>query len=293
MGKKRIKRFHAVPRRLNRSFGGNVVLIGFTGMVGLLMLLPLIYAISSSLKPYHELWYFPPRFFVENPSTDNFKDLFSLLNSVWVPFSRYLANTLFIAILGTAGHVILSSMCAYTFSKHEFFGGKTAFRLIVLSLMFSTAVTEIPNFLIISKLRLIDTQWALILPAFSAPFGLYLMKQFMDSMIPESLLEAARIDGAGEFCILFRIVMPMVKPAWLTLTVFSFQSLWNINGSVYIQSENIKTLNYVTGQIVQGGLARAGTGAAAIVIMMILPITVFIITQSNIIETMSSSGMKD
>lgn len=184
-------------------------------------------------------------------------------------------------------------MCAYTFSKHRFPGSRISFRLIVLSLMFSSAVTAVPSYLIIAKLHLVDTLWSLILPAFSSSLGLYLMKQFMDSMVPDSLLESARLDGASEGRILFQIVMPIVKPAWLTLIVFSFQNLWNASGGIYIQTENWKTLNYVIGQIVSGGIARAGTGAASIVVMMVLPITVFVITQSNIIETMATSGMKD
>ena len=138
-----------------------------------------------------------------------------------------------------------------------------------------------------------DTLWALILPAFSSSLGLYLMKQFMDSMVPYSLLESARLDGAGEFRILFQIVMPIVKPAWLTLIVFSFQNLWNASGGIYIQTESWKTLNYAIGQIITGGIARAGTGAASIVVMMLLPILVFVVTQSNVIETMATSGMKD
>ena len=141
-------------------------------------------------------------------------------------------------------------------------------------------------------MHLKDTYWALILPAFSSSLGLYLMKQFM-TQLPDSLIEAAKIDGAGEWRIFSRIVMPNVKPAWLTLIVFSFQNLWNASGGVYIQSEDIKSLNYAISQIVSGGIARAGASAASIVVMMLLPLIVFFITQSNIIETMSSSGIKE
>ena len=279
--------------RLNRSVHGNIILLVFVSIFAVLMLLPLIYSVSSSLKPLNELWYFPPRFFVENPTWKNYADLFSLLNTSWVPFTRYLSTTLLVSVVGTGGHVVLSSMCAYTFSKHRFIGSRVSFRLIVLSLMFSSSVTAVPSYLIIAKLHLVDTLWALILPAFSSSLGLYLMKQFMDSMVPYSLLESARLDGAGEFRILFQIVMPIVKPAWLTLIVFSFQNLWNASGGIYIQTESWKTLNYAIGQIITGGIARAGTGAASIVVMMLLPILVFVVTQSNVIETMATSGMKD
>jgi ABC-type glycerol-3-phosphate transport system permease component len=164
---------------------------------------------------------------------------------------------------------------------------------VVMSLMFSGAVTGIPNYLIISKLGWIDTYAALIVPAFASSLGLYLMKQFMETMVPDAILDSARIDGANEWTNFWKIVMPMVKPAWLTLIIFSFQGLWSMGGSIYIYNEKYKTLNYAISQIISGGLARAGAGAAAAVIMMILPVTVFIITQSNIVETMASSGMKE
>ena len=278
--------------RWNRSVGGNICVFTFIGVFAALMVLPLIYAISSSLKPLSEMWYFPPRFWVTSPTTKNFKDLFYLLNDSWVPFTRYLFNTLFVSVAGTCGHVILASMCAYVFTKHQFIGRDLMFNMVVLSLMFSTAVTGIPSYIIMSGLHLTDTYWALILPAFSSSLGLYLMKQFM-TQLPDSLIEAAKIDGAGEWRIFSRIVMPNVKPAWLTLIVFSFQNLWNASGGVYIQSEDIKSLNYAISQIVSGGIARAGASAASIVVMMLLPLIVFFITQSNIIETMSSSGIKE
>lgn len=196
-------------------------------------------------------------------------------------------------IVGTFGHVVLASMCAYVFTKHQFIGRNFMFNMVVLSLMFSTAVTGIPSYIIMSGLHLTDTYWALILPAFSSSLGLYLMKQFMSSNVPDAIIEAARIDGSGEFRLFWRIVMPMVKPAWLTLIVFSFQNLWNASGGIYIQSEDIKSLSYAISQIVSGGIARAGASAASIVIMMLLPILVFFFTQSNIVETMSSSGIKE
>lgn len=265
----------------------------FIGIFAFLMVLPLVYAITSSLKPLNEMWYFPPRFWVANPTIKNYKDLLYLLNDSWVPFTRYLFNTLFVSLVGTFGHVVLASMCAYVFTKHQFIGRNFMFNMVVLSLMFSTAVTGIPSYIIMSGLHLTDTYWALILPAFSSSLGLYLMKQFMSSNVPDAIIEAARIDGSGEFRLFWRIVMPMVKPAWLTLIVFSFQNLWNASGGIYIQSEDIKSLSYAISQIVSGGIARAGASAASIVIMMLLPILVFFFTQSNIVETMSSSGIKE
>ena len=282
-----------INKRINRSLGSSIFVYSIIGIFAAFMVIPMIYAISNSLKPLNELWIFPPRLFVINPTIKNYNDLFNLISDSWIPFSRNIFNTLFISICGTLGNIILASMCAYSISKLRFYGSKTTFRIIVYSLMFSATVTTIPNFLIITRLNLIDNYLAIILPAFSAPLGLYLMKQFMESMVPDSLLEAAKIDGAREGVIFFRIVMPIIKPAWLTLVIFSFQSLWNSGSNLYIQSEELKTLNYAISQILAGGIARAGVGAAAVVVMMILPIIVFVFTQSNVVETMSTSGMKD
>ena len=282
-----------VKKRLNRSLGSDIFIFSIIGIFGFLMLLPLIYAISSSLKPLSELWLFPPRFFVRNPTLKNFEQLFGIMSNSWVPFSRYVFNTLLISVVGTGGHVIVASMCAYAICKIRFYGSKTLFHVIVYSLMFNTAVTGTISFFIISRLYLMDTYLAIILPAFASSLGLYLMKQFMESKVHETLIEAAKIDGSGEWLIFWKIVMPMVKPAWLTLIIFSFQGLWNTGSNVYIQSDQLKTLNYAISQIVSSGIARASVSAAATVLMMALPILVFVVTQSNVVETMATSGMKD
>lgn len=287
------KRVRHKKLRLNRSAGGNIAINILLCLMGVFMVLPMVYAVSNSLKPLNELWIYPPKFFVENPTFSNFKNLFNMMNDSWVPFSRYVANTVFISVVGTLGHVFLSSLCAYALAKHDFPGKNILFKMVVFSLMFSTVVTAVPNFLIMAKLRLIDTHWSIILPAFSSSLGLYLMKQFMEANIPDTLIEAAHIDGAKEGTVFFRIVMPLVKPAWLTLMIFSFQGLWGATATSTIRSEELKTLNYALSQVVAGGVARQGASAAASVIMMIVPILVFITTQSNIVETVATSGMKD
>ena len=269
--------------------GINIMLI----LIGLVMVLPIVYIISSALKPLDEIWMFPPRFFVQNPTLKNFTDLFRIMSNSTVPFARYIFNTVFVSVIGTTGHVIIASMCAYVFAKHQIPGGKIMFNMVVMALMFTTAVTAIPSFLVMSALKIVNTYSSLILPAFSSSLGLYLMKQFMEQMIPNSVLESARIDGAGEWRIFWKIVMSMVRPAWLTLIVFSFQALWNIGPTVFIYSEKLKTLNYALSQILAGGVARAGAGAAAVFLSMIVPIILFVIVQSNVVETMSTSGMKD
>lgn len=254
----------------------------------------MVFAISNSLKPLNEFWVFPPRFFVKHPTFNNFVDMFNLLDLSWVPFSRYVFNTVIIALIGTAGHVLLASMCAFAFAKYSFRGSKFLFQTVVLALMFNTTVTAIPNFIIMSRLHWVDTYFAVIVPTFAGSLGLYLMKQFMETMIPDSLIEAAEIDGANKWYIFWKIAMPNVRPAWLTLIVFTFQGLWNSGSTVYIQSEQLKTVNYALSQIMAGGsIARAGAGAAATVVMMLPPMIVFMLTQSNIVATMATSGMKD
>lgn len=278
--------------KINRSHAGNTFILIFILIMGAFTALPLVYAVSNSLKPLDELWIFPPPLFPNRPTLQNYADLFSLMGTSWVPMSRYLFNTVFITICGVLGQVIFASMCAFPLSKHNFFGKKIIFKLIFFSLMFSPAVTAVPTYLVMEKLGWIDSYLAIIVPAMGSSIGLYLMKQFMEQ-IPDALLESASIDGAGEWRKFWIIIMPLVKPAWLTLMVFSVQSLWNMGASVMIYNEQLKTLPYAISQIVSGGIARAGASSAVMVLMMIVPITVFLITQSNIIQTMASSGIKE
>ncbi|MBQ7353252.1 MAG: carbohydrate ABC transporter permease [Clostridia bacterium] len=290
MQKMRVRKHQVV---LNRSKGGDAGIFLFLIIMGAFMFLPMLYVIMQSLKPLDELWMFPPRFYVEHPTFKNYGDLFTLLSDSWVPFSRYIFNTVLITAAGTFGNLIFSSLAAYAIAKIPFPGRKGVFWLIQRSLMFTATVTAIANFLTLSALNLMDNPLAIIIPAWGSSMGLYLMKQFMDSSISDSVLESARLDGCSEFRTFWTIAMPMVKPAWLTLIIYSFQGLWNTGASAYIYSEQWKTLNYAITQITAGGIARAGASAAGSVIMMIVPILVFVISQSNIIETMASSGMKD
>ena len=290
MAKLRTRKHRVV---LSRSAGGDAGITVLLTILGIFMFLPMIYVVMQSLKPLDELWMYPPRFIVMNPSLNNFKDLFVLMNDSWVPFSRYIFNTVFTSVCGTFGHLFLASMCAYALAKIKFPGGKMVFKTIQTSLMFHSTVTAITNFMLMSAFKMIDTYWAIIVPSWGYTLGLYLMKQFMDSSVPDTVLESARLDGASEIRTYWTIAMPMVKPAWLTLIIYSFQSLWNAGASTYIYSEQLKSFNYAIGQITAGGIKRAGASAAATVLMMAVPILVFVISQSNIIETMGSSGMKD
>lgn len=278
---------------LARSAGGDAGITVILSLLGAFMFVPMFYVIIQSLKPLDELWMYPPKFWVMSPTLKNYKDLFTLMQTSWVPFSRYVFNTIFISVGGTFGHLFLASLAAYALAKIRFPGSIGIFLSIRTSLMFNATVTSITSFLIMSWFHWLDTYWALIIPAWGSTLGLYLMKNFMDTNVNDSVLESARLDGASELRIFWTIAMPMVKPAWLTLIIYSFQGLWNAGSSVYIYSEQYKSFNYAISQILAGGIKRAGAGAASLVIMMAVPIAVFVISQSNIIETMGSSGMKD
>jgi ABC-type glycerol-3-phosphate transport system permease component len=279
-------------KRINRSWQVDFLLFILLGLFGAFMAIPLIYTINNAFKPLDELFLFPPTIFVRNPTFNNFPDLFHLMAKSWVPFSRYIFNTVFITLVGTVGHVILASAAAYPLAKYNFRGSKSLFTIIVLSLMFSSQVTAIPNFMTMSWLGWVDTYWAVIIPAFAFPLGLYLMKQFIEQ-IPMALIESAKIDGANEYRIFWTIVMPLVKPAWYTLIILLFQMLWATDGGGFIYSEELKTMHFAMGQIAAGGIARAGVAAAVALLLMVVPIVMFVITQSKIIQTMASSGIKE
>ncbi len=290
MKKLRVRKHKVV---LNRSAGGDFGITLMLTILGIIMFVPMYFVVMQSFKPLDELWIFPPKFYVENPTFKNYSDLFKLMSTSWVPFSRYIFNTILITAAGTFGNLAFGSLAAYALAKIPFPGRKAMFQTVVYSLMFVSTVTGIANFITFKMLGLIDNILAIILPNFCSTLGLYLMKQFMESSVSDQVLESARLDGAKEFRVFWTIAMPMVKPAWLTLIVYSFQGLWNTGSSIYIHSEQWKTFNYAISQILSAGIVRAGAGTAAMVIMMIVPITVFIISQSQIIETMSASGMKD
>ena len=284
-------RKHKVVLARSRTGDAGITVILF--ILGLFMFLPMYYCVIQSFKPLDELWMFPPRFVVMKPTVKHFKDLFTLMSDSLVPFSRYIFNTVFTSVAGTVGHLFIASIAAYAMAKIKFPGGRIMFTTVRTSLMFHQTVTAICSFILMSTFNMVDKYWAIIVPAWGSTLGFYLMKQFMESHVHDSVLESARLDGASELKTFWIIAMPMVKPGWLTLIVYCFQGLWNQGASMYIHSEQLKSLNYAIGQITAGGIKRAGASAAATVVMMMVPIMVFVITQSNIIETMGSSGMKD
>ena len=285
---------YAQYKRFTRSRAGNVVYFSFLFLMGLFSMLPLVYCICTAFKPLDELLIFPPRFFVSRPTLANFTVLPTLLEKMRIPFSRYMFNSIFISIVSTFLNIFVSSMAACTLSKSKLKFRNAFFWIVQFSLLYNATTLGVPQYLIFSKLGIIDTYWVYILPAIPSSMGAFLIKQYVDSGVPDTIMEAARIDGANVFVIYWRIIMPMIKPAWMTQLLFSFQGIWSITptaGTVF--SENLKTLPYVMGSVSAGGTARSGAAMACTVLLMLPPILVYFVSQSNVMETMGSAGIKE
>ena len=280
-------------KRFTRSRAANVLFVTFLLLAGLFMVLPLIYSVMTSFKPLDELMAFPPKFYVTRPTMQNYLVLPSLLDNLQVPFSRYAFNSVFISIVITVGHIVIAGMASFSLSFCKSKLISTIFWSVQVALLFNGYTLGIPQYLIFSKLGMIDTYWVYILPALQSTTGVFLMKQYMDVSVPKALMEAALLDGAGYYRIFWRLVMPLVKPAWLTLALFAFRDAWAIQPGGTIFSESLKTLPVAMNQIAASGIARSGSVMAATVLLMIPPIAVYLVSQSNVMETMSSAGMKD
>lgn len=279
-------------KRYTRSTAVNVFSFMFLLLAAVFTLLPLIYCVITSFKPLDELLVFPPRFFVVRPTVSNYLALPSLLGALQVSIGRYMFNSIFVSAVGTFLSVMAGSMAAFVFSRSQVKGRKVLFLIVQIMLLYNSVTLAVPQYLIFSKLGMIDTYWVYILPAIPSSVGCFLMKQYMDSSVPFALLEAAKIDGAGMGRIYWSIILPIVKPAAMTMMLFSFQSMWSLVPTGTIFSEQMKTLPQVMTSITQGGIARSGSAMAVTVLLMIPPIAVFLISQSNVLETMSSSGIK-
>lgn len=265
-----------------------IALVSFTS-------LPLIYMVSSAFKPLDELFIFPPRFFVKNPTLNNFTELLLAMDSGSIPFTRYIFNSLWITTVTVALTVVICSMGAFALTKIRLPKGNIIFSIIIATLMFSPPVTQITNYLIVQQLHLIDNSWSLIIPKLAGSYFIFLLKQNFGE-IPDALLEAAKMDGCGYFKLYSKIVMPTTRPAWATSIVFAFVASWNdfTGPMVYIQSSVKKTLPLAL-QMLQGGagqVARQGAFAAATLITTLPTIIVFTAMQSKVIDTMTHSGIK-
>lgn len=278
-------------KRVSRSAAGNVTVIVFLLIFGVFMILPLYYMVVSALKPTSELFYFPPKFYVIKPTLRNFLTLIKLQAQSDVPFERYLFNSVFVTVVSTVGYVLLASMAAYALSKHKFPLKNTITKSVVFAILFRPEVTSVPLYILMVKAHIIDNYWALILPAMSGSFGVFLLQQFLDN-VPNEMIEAARIDGASEFVIYRKLIMPMLKPAWMTVVIFTFISIWNTTAAQFIYSEDMKMLPAMLSSLSTAGVTRAGVAAAVGVLMMFPSVVIFLLSQNSIVETMAHSGLK-
>lgn len=280
-------------RRMRRVDAGQLFVILFLTLLGVFMMLPLVFLISTAFKPMEELFVYPPRFLVQNPTLDNFRDLLLAMSGDRIPLVRYFFNSVIVSGVVVALTVLLGSLACFPLAKHKFPGRNLFFSLIVVSLMFAPEVVEIPRYLVIVNLGLMDTYHALILPQLAFPIGLFLMKQFLEQ-VPDEIFEAARVDGAGEWRQLIQIAMPLIRPAWATVVILSFTAVWNDAGSsaLFTQSEQMKTLPYYLSTVNGQGVARAGANAAATFIMTVPTVLIFILFQRQVLSTMAHSGIK-
>ena len=282
----------ASNKQAGKKIGGTVAIFLFLTILGLFMVLPIYLTIVMSIKPVEELFIFPPKLYAIRPTFDNFKEMFGALHQNRVPFSRYVFNSIFVTATVTIAQCIFASMAAFVLAKCRFPGSKVINSIIVVALLYQSKVIYIMQYIVMAKLHMIDTYWALILPSIASPMGLFLMRQSI-GQVPDAMIEAAKVDGAGLFRICWQIVMPNQKPALMTLIIFAFQAAWNIQAGSVVFQEQYKTLPTVVTQAASSGLARAGVAMAAAVFMLVPPIIVFMLAQRQVIETMAHSGIKD
>ena len=265
------------------------------------MLLPIVFIFSSAFKLPDELFAFPPRFMVTQPTLKNFTDLFAKLSTSGIPVSRYLFNSILITIITVLASILVSSTAAFALSKKRFKLKHTLFAINNIALMFVPIAVSIPRFLVIERLNLINNFWVHILPVLAMPVGLFLLKQFMDG-IPDDVIEAAQIDGASDFWIYWRVIIPMIRPALATIAILTFQAAWNNAdiSTLYITDETMRNLAFYlttltttpSSATTANTVAGQGIAAAAALIMFLPNLVIFVFLQGQVMSTMSHSGIK-
>lgn len=283
--------------KLNKIDGFQKVLYVILTLVGLFMIVPIVFMFTNALKPVQEFFIFPPRIYVVDPTLQNFKDLFLLTANAVVPATRYLFNSIVVTVLTVIGVVLVSALCAYPLAKHRFPGRDLLFATIVLSLMFASETVAIPRYLVVSNLGIMNTYFGHILPHLAAPVSVFLMRQFVEAGVPNELLEAAKVDGAREITVFYKIVIPLIMPAVATVSILTFQAAWGdiVSSRLFMQDESMKTFPYFFSTFVTGGatgIARQGVMAAAGLVLFLPNLLFFLFFQSKVIATMAHSGIK-
>lgn len=263
--------------------------------IAILMILPVIYMANEAFKPLGELYAFPPTLFVKEPTLANFKKLFELSGSTGVPMTRYLLNSIFITLVTVILNIYITVACAFVLSKKGHYRiTKWFFSINQMALMFVQVAVTVPRYIIIVRMGMIDTWGAHIFPLIAMPIGIFLMKQFIDD-VPDALIEAAYVDGAGNFTVLRKVIMPLTKPAIATVAILTFQSAWQATeaSNNFITSDVMKTIYYYLNALqTNNGVAARGVVAAGTILLFLPNLIMFICMQSRVMSTMSHSGIK-
>ena len=283
---------HINPQRFER---GQIKILLILLPLALFMVLPIVFIINHAFKPMEELFAFPPTFFVRNPTLDNFTKLIKFSRNAGIPLTRYLFNSLTVTVLTVGLSLLLTTCAAFAFSKIKFRGRSLMLQINQIAIMFVATAVLIPRYMVISRLGMIDTVLAHVLPLVAMPVALFLVKQFVDQ-VPDSLIEAAHLDGASDLQVYWHIILPVIRPAVATAMVLVFQQVWtNLETSNYFTNdESMKTLTFYMNTLVNAsnGVAGQGVAAAASLIMFIPNLILFIICQNAVMNTMATSGIK-
>ena len=265
-------------------------------LLAIFMALPIVYIFVTAFKPLNELFAYPPRFTVRRPTLENFARISSVMEESGIPITRYLANSLFSALIVVVCTVAMSVSAGYILSKKRFRCKNLLLTINNMALMFVPAAVKIPRYLVMERLNLLDLFVSNILPLLAMPVGLFLIKQFIDQ-VPDALIEAARIDGASDFTIVWRIIVPIIKPAMVTVAILAFQTSWNSaeESTLFINTDELRTFAFYLSSLTAGSttnVASQGMAAAASLILFVPNLIVFIAMQSKVLNTMAHSGIK-
>lgn len=282
-------------RRLRTISFSQTALVAFLTGIGLFMFIPIVFLFNNAFKPLNELYFFPPTIFVRQPTWQNFEALFLQTAAGSIPFTRYFFNSVVVAVVTLLTVVLVSTMAGYVLSKHKFHFKGLIMGSIMIALMFVPEMVLIPRYLIVSKLGILNTYYAHILPFVASPIAVFLMKQFIDQ-IPDSLLEAAKLDGAKDMYIFLRIVIPLTWPAVATVCIITFQSVFQdvTTSTYYVTKDMLRTMAYYMTSFTVNipGVAAASIGAAVALLMFLPSLLLFLLFQRKMIETMLYSGVK-
>lgn len=262
--------------------------------LGIFMILPVVMIINKAFKPLGELFAFPPTIFVKDPTMKNFRDLFALSGTTGVPMTRYLYNSVVITFFTVVINLLITVSAAYAFSKKKFRLKSTLFNINQMALMFVATAVSVPRYIVIEQSGLMDTWWAHILPLIAMPVGLFLVKQFVDQ-IPDALVEAAIMDGAKDLRIIQKVIIPLTRPALATSIVLTFQAIWNATeaSNNFITNDTMKTLAFYLGSLsTNNAVAAEGMASAAAVLLFLPNLIIFILMNTQVMNTMAHSGIK-